>query len=219
MTIDKKNNLQVDDKATIPFIGNYRLSQTPFRASTYIVEYFTKAECESIVKYGKNISSNNAVTIGDIAADREVSKVRSGEIAWFNYADPNLFWLFEKLSYVVRQVNQDMFKFDLDYIQALQFTSYSKEGDQYEDHIDILDGHPAFTENRKLSFSVQLSDSQSYTGGDLMVGPDAIRQKASLSRSQGDIIFFPSFMNHKVTPIETGFRYSLVGWVCGPNFR
>lgn len=215
MTTDKKNNLSAD----IPFTGHYRLSQVPFRIVALAEEYFSKAECESIVKHGKNLSSRNAVTIGDIAADREVSKVRSGEIAWFNYADPNLFWLFEKLSYGIRQVNQDMFKFDLDYIQALQFTSYSKEGDNYREHIDILDGYSAITEYRKLSFSVQLSDSQSYTGGDLIVGPDAIRMEAPVSRRQGDIIFFPSFMNHKVTPIETGFRHSLVGWVCGPNFR
>ena len=215
MAIDKKNNLRVD----IPFIGNYRLSQTPFRVMSYVEEYFSKAECESIIKHGKNISSLNALTVGDIAAAVDTSKVRSGEIAWFNYADPNLFWLFEKLSYVVRKVNEDMFKYDLDYIQALQFTSYSKEGDQYDEHIDALDGNPFNTEYRKLSFSVQLSDSQSYTGGNLMVGPDAIRRESFASRRQGDIIFFPSFMNHKVTPIETGYRHSLVGWVCGPNFR
>jgi PKHD-type hydroxylase len=211
--------MNTDKKNTIPFISSYRLSQAPFRTITSVEKYFSKAECEYIVKYGENVSSIEALTVGDIATAVEVSKVRSGEVAFFNYADSNLLWLFEKLSYVVRQVNEDMFKFDLDYIQALQFTTYGKKGDQYGEHIDVLSGPPANTEYRKLSFSVQLSDSQSYTGGDLMVGPDDIRRGASASRTQGDIIFFPSFMNHKVTPIESGFRHSLVGWVCGPAFR
>ena len=31
----------------------------------------------------------------------------------------------------------------------------------------------------------------------------------------GDIVFFPSFIQHKVDPVESGVRYSLVSWSYG----
>ena len=32
---------------------------------------------------------------------------------------------------------------------------------------------------------------------------------------KGSIIVFPSFMWHRVTPVTSGLRYSLVNWNCG----
>ena len=36
---------------------------------------------------------------------------------------------------------------------------------------------------------------------------------------KGMITFFPSWLIHDVTPVTQGTRYSLVGWVNGPNFK
>ena len=35
----------------------------------------------------------------------------------------------------------------------------------------------------------------------------------------GDMIFFTSGMEHRVTPVTKGVRYSLVNWFVGPPIR
>jgi PKHD-type hydroxylase len=36
---------------------------------------------------------------------------------------------------------------------------------------------------------------------------------------RGSIMFFPSFLLHRVAEVTEGKRKSLVGWVTGPKFR
>ena len=38
-------------------------------------------------------------------------------------------------------------------------------------------------------------------------------------RNRGTIIVFPSFLEHQVTPVTKGTRYSLVQWYSGPDWR
>ena len=38
-------------------------------------------------------------------------------------------------------------------------------------------------------------------------------------RKKGSILIFPSFVEHRVTPVTKGVRKSLVGWYEGPKFR
>jgi PKHD-type hydroxylase len=38
-------------------------------------------------------------------------------------------------------------------------------------------------------------------------------------RARGTLIAFPSYVLHRVMPIEPGTRKSPVIWVCGPVFR
>ena len=35
----------------------------------------------------------------------------------------------------------------------------------------------------------------------------------------GDVIVFPSFIDHKVAPVTKGIRYSVVAWYGGPPFK
>jgi PKHD-type hydroxylase len=70
---------------------------------------------------------------------------------------------------------------------------------------------------RKLSFTVQLSDTKDYKGGDLVFHYKS--QPVKAYREKGMVVVFPSTMLHEVTPVKKGTRYSLVGWVAGPRFR
>ena len=65
---------------------------------------------------------------------------------------------------------------------------------------------------RKISFSLQLNDPLEYTGGDLVVNSKVI------GRQRGSITFFNSFVSHSVTPVQSGVRRALVGWIIGPKF-
>jgi PKHD-type hydroxylase len=70
---------------------------------------------------------------------------------------------------------------------------------------------------RKLSIVVQLSDPNTYTGCDLILKNG--NANYYFNRTRGNAIFFPSFYLHKVTPLTSGTRYSLVIWIEGDSFQ
>ena len=64
---------------------------------------------------------------------------------------------------------------------------------------------------------MQLSDPSEYQGGDLNIstGGNIMTPEKDL----GNVIIFPSILQHEVLPIISGNRYSLVSWVSGPAWR
>ena len=77
---------------------------------------------------------------------------------------------------------------------------------------------------RKLSVTVNLTNPKNYKGGNLKfdLGPHAKGKRyhtAIEARPRGSIIVFPSYMEHTVTPLTKGNRYSLVMWCLGRPFR
>ena len=84
------------------------------------------------------------------------------------------------------------------------------KGEFYKMHMDF---GPDIHMTRKLSITVQLSDENSYDGGDLIIyysGEHYIAPKA-----KGTVIVFDSRLTHEVTPIIKGERHSLVKWFHG----
>ena len=80
--------------------------------------------------------------------------------------------------------------------------------------------------HRKLSLVVQLSDPADYDGAELELfqvhadaGDDELATFRAQSTAQGTVVVFPSFEYHRVTPLRSGMRHSLVSWVSGPPFR
>ena len=72
---------------------------------------------------------------------------------------------------------------------------------------------------RKLSMSVILNND--FEGGDFEFASYS-KEKCEITpipASTGSIIVFPSSMEHRVTPVTSGIRYSLVCWFLGPPFR
>ena len=77
---------------------------------------------------------------------------------------------------------------------------------------------------RKLSMTLNLTDPDDYSGGDLKFdfGPHMGRGRFKTCkeiRPRGSIIIFPSFIHHQVTPVTKGTRYSAVIWSLGRPFR
>ena len=72
---------------------------------------------------------------------------------------------------------------------------------------------------RKLSMTLQLSDSKEYTGGELEFSLLTPKNKQYIetvkNTKKGTLIVFPSFVWHRVRPVKKGTRYSLVNWSCG----
>lgn len=167
---------------------------------------FTPEECEKIIEIGTSIPLETGDTIG-------VTNYRTSSISWL-FPDPEINWIFEKISNHVRVMNDQFFKFDIfGLAEGLQFTKYEAPDGEYQQHTDRLFN----TLTRKISISIQLSDPDTYTGGDLCLYQEA--DPVSLTKKQGTLIAFPSFMLHEVKKIETGTRYSLVAWVTGNPFK
>lgn len=123
----------------------------------------------------------------------------------------------EALMRFVRRSNRTNFGFDITTMNEIQFTEYfGSNGGHYDWHHDV------FWENldpydRKLSVVVQLSNPEDYEGGAFeffgMPSPGVEWQQ------RGSVLVFPSFFHHRVSPVTSGHRISLVSWIEGPKFR
>jgi PKHD-type hydroxylase len=125
-------------------------------------------------------------------------------------------FLYAKVGQLAHMVNEKVYQFDLTgFAEAFQYTIYEgSEGGYYDWHID----HGGMVQViRKLSFSLQLSDPSEYEGGDLELYTSP--QIAKAPRERGTLIAFPSYALHRVAPVTSGRRRSLVIWTQGPRFR
>jgi PKHD-type hydroxylase len=84
----------------------------------------------------------------------------------------------------------------------------------YNKHVDA--GPPVNGLQRKLSISILLNDPSEFEGGELQFTGITDRK---ILPTQGSIVVFPSFVEHNVTPVTKGVRYSAVTWASGPAFR
>jgi len=171
-------------------------------------EVFSPVECQAIVDLGVQHLKDAALIGG-----RQDTSRRSSSI-YFMTPSEETHWIFERLSAVIKHGNEQFFGFDLTAMsEGIQFTEYSGEGAHYTWHVDKgLHYVP-----RKLSLTVQLTDPDTYEGGDLELWYGV--EPEPMSRKQGSVYMFASTMLHRVTPMVSGTRHSLVAWVTGPPFR
>jgi PKHD-type hydroxylase len=151
---------------------------------------------------------------GSVATESETYRnIRRSTISWVPINE-NTAWLYQRLAEVATKINDQYYGYVLQGLFRLQYTAYvHNEAGFYDWHIDTMG---AGTPQRKLSFSMQLSDPMEYEGGELWSHGGI---KTVMNKSRGIIHFFPSNTLHRVTPVTVGTRRSLVGWICGPHFR
>ena len=108
-----------------------------------------------------------------------------------------------------KNFNYELSKCD---VEGVQLSRYGV-GQFYNKHMDFNGDQETKSPTRKLSMSVQLSDENTYDGGDLII---YFGGKHFISpRVKGSVIVFDSRLTHEVTPITRGERYSLVKWFHG----
>ncbi|HVE83244.1 MAG TPA: 2OG-Fe(II) oxygenase [Myxococcales bacterium] len=148
------------------------------------------------------------------------SRLRRSRVGWLSWR-PEVDWIFAKLLDFARLANDTIYHFDISGLDDdLQLTEY-QPGDYYDWHQDAGPG-PYTT--RKLSLSLVLTDAREHQGGRLRfpdgvipaTGSDAL---ALAHPVKGTLILFPSYQLHRVDPVTSGTRRSLVAWLSGPPFR
>jgi PKHD-type hydroxylase len=189
------------------FNYSWGLTVDTVNSYAYINEIFTPEECDIIVTMCKN---NFKMSAGTVLS--EIGSYRESNIA-FCPPTTELSWVYQRITSGVNLLNKDYFNFDLwGFAEGLQFTEYVAPAGKYDAHTDkTLMGAV-----RKLSIVLQLSDENSYEGGDLEIIEGKDPQK--LLRTQGTMLAFPSYVLHRVTPVTNGTRHSMVGWITGKPF-
>jgi PKHD-type hydroxylase len=179
---------------------------------------FTPEECKKIIDIGSGGVLATPLVLAKTAKGEELvvrEDYRISDVSWICSHLPENAWIFQRLVDVIKKVNDQYFNYDLSLIENVQFTRYrGTQGGFYDKHVDML---YSSTGTRKLSVTIQLSDPDDYTGGELLLHES--NQPMRPQRDQGLGIFFPSWMMHEVAPVTKGTRYSLVAWVQGPRFR
>ena len=114
-------------------------------------------------------------------------------------------------------INDRHYKYNISYIEPLQYSVYESDNQGFYDiHCDTIFCRNSNGFSRKISFSILLNDPSEFKGGDLLFHTSNEPFKVNLQKN--DMVMFPSFVPHSVTPVTNGVRKTLVGWICGPNF-
>lgn len=173
---------------------------------------FSKEELEKIYNDLENVPFEKATTLdGNSAKD-----VRSSRIKWIP-KNNEWNWLYQKLMNMAVDANNNLWDFDLiSADEKIQYTEYLAEDEgHYTWHQDI---GPGMASQRKVSITVQLSESDEYEGGDLEIWRGGNNVIAA-ERGAGVTVLFPSYLMHRVTKVSKGKRRSFVLWVGGQHYK
>ena len=191
--------------------------------------------CDDVIAYANQQEETMARTGG--FGDRKLSKEevkdlkrkRNSDLVWLDDT-----WIYKELHPYVHEANRAAgWNFEWDRSESCQFTKY-KLNQYYDWHNDAWKkpyskSGPDYGKIRKLSMTLQLTDGSEYEGGELEFdfrnydpymrdeAKHLIRAKEILPK--GSIIVFPSFVWHRVKPVTSGTRYSLVVWHLGKPFK
>jgi PKHD-type hydroxylase len=189
------------------------------RWKSFIVEtttpIFTPKQCEMIIAAGRAEPKQNA-GVGNkegIKGGEIDTKTRTSHISWIPFK--KMHEMYKDIENIMKTTNGNHFGFDgMTITEMAQYTEYP-EGGFYEWHVD---NDVTFTHEppvRKISMTCLLSPESEFEGGDL----ELTRPGNVAKLKQGHAIFFASFINHRVTPVITGNRKSLVMWFGGTPFK
>lgn len=174
---------------------------------------FSKEELVDIERMTSELDFIDAA-IGQDDSSRNDNNYRKSRIKWCPQNE-KWHWVYSRLHDLIKEANDVMWKFDLKTMdEMIQYTEYYGGGGHYDWHMDCGIG---IQNKRKVSVTVQLSDSNEYDGGDLqfMLGSGEI----DAPREMGAAVIFPSFYLHRITPVSSGTRKSFVLWVGGEPYR
>jgi len=192
--------------------------------------------CDDIVRYGLQHKDDMAITGGlgrgrDLQKQplnkkeiKDLKKKRDSSIVWMNDR-----WIYKEIQPYIRQANKSAgWNFTWDWSESCQFTKY-KPGQYYDWHCDsweipYKEKGPIEGKIRKLSVTVSLSDEKDYSGGELEFqfrngDNPKVSNVCKHILPKGSLVVFPSFVWHRVKPVTTGIRYSLVVWNLGHPFK
>ena len=169
--------------------------------SITIKNFLSKEECDLLLKFS-------------LSKELEIAKIGNGDGKLSNYRNSNIFFYDYTLNFP--NLNKKLIKIfekevnvkghTIDFTNNnFQFTEYKTDG-YYKWHEDSSsDMHT----ERYCSMVIQLNDE--YEGGELQI-KDKDNTEITLEKGLGNLFLFYSHITHRVKPVTSGTRYSLVNW-------
>ena len=146
--------------------------------------------------------------------------LRSSQQVWLRD-----FRLNTELMKLVRDINHDADWFlNVNDVEPVQFGMYPEGGfydwhvDQHSHFIPNMQGQPS---TRKISMSLFMNEPDEYEGGEFdleLYKPSTKPRYKSFRLGKGEAIFFSSTQWHRVRPVKSGVRKSIVAWFIGPPY-
>ena len=209
-----------------PWLNGFSHSREPL---------FTPEECKKIIDHGLNkwIASEAEIEKSGHKQghklDLNYRNVTIFRLSEENQCNPNSYekWFVGKIYDNISTFNNsgDGYGFDLCGMEeppmlmkyeAPDINKHNTAG-KYDWHLDI--GSDEGMSTRKIAYTIYLNPGE-YEGGELqwLVGNEPSYIEGRIPKL-GTITVFPTYLLHKVSPVTSGIRYVLVGWIHGNSFR
>ena len=179
----------------------------------------TPQQCQELIRLGQaEPQSDGAIMVAGHPAKKDYT-ARKNKVSHIPFDKAPK--IYSDLLGWMQLVNRNRFGFEgMEMHEAGQYSEYSK-GDFYNWHIDMgVDAIPV-PPVRKISLSLLLNDPKEFEGGELEIFSRAgdTNDNFVFKLKQGQALFFASFHVHRVKPIISGNRKSLVMWFGGTPFK
>lgn len=163
-----------------------------------IKNFLSNEECSNILlKYKSELELKAGKVYNGIESNK-----RKSSIAFIE----NIDFLDIRLKSKLKELIQ-LKGYEITGLGPYQFTEY-KVGDYYDWHTDSDNGE---YKHRYCSIVIQLNDE--YDEGYLQLIDDSGDNLIQLDKGIGTMYIFFSNIRHRVIPVKSGVRYSLVNWV------
>ena len=148
-----------------------------------------------------------------MGVEGEVSD-NSGRNTTVRFADKEYWFGKQMFQYGVTSNLACQWNFHLTNFEAVQHAEYCS-GQHYDWHVDtfFLSGKGY---DRKVTVVCLMNDPTEFVGGELQLRFD--RAEYTVPLKKGAVVAFPSFIEHRVTPVVSGVRYTSTMWLNGPEF-
>ena len=161
------------------------------------LDRFLEEEIEDIKKLGDALLWEE----GKITGDKVDHTIRDTRIGWL-HPTTETHWLFDRAIIIFAS----SLRFNM--LQSMQYTIYDSKGSHYDWHRDI--GGDEIAKARVTVGIVQLSHPSEYRGGVLQIKYED--QVIDVMKTKGMVTTFPIELLHRVTPVVSGIRKTLIMW-------
>ena len=189
-------------KGNNPPFFQYRKSTLPIAKVSDII----KTLSEQDLKWQEALFSSS---------EKKDKDVRESEICWI---EDDILKNF--IYYKFESANSDpQWGYELTDIEHIQYTKYKING-HYDWHTDYMWSEET-RECRKLSMTLMLSKRDDYEGGsfEFQRFENGESHFQEINLDIGEMIVFPSILQHRIKPVTRGERKVLVAWTWGPMFK
>jgi len=187
----------------------------------HFTDVIKNTDRKKIIKLASKNGYKDATTL-DIDGNRQSDKKsRSTDVSFFSDK-----YLYNLLCPFVIEANKFAgWFFDINWYEDVQIARY-KKNQHYTWHNDGISDHSGkygadegnfANKVRKLSLVAILSNG--YSGGEFRIKSPYKAEPDKPDLRIGDVIVFPSYIQHTSTPITKGIKYSASMWCLGPPFK